>query len=110
MSVYSIDVPELNRVDMLAEQRDLRDMRTRARMSKKAYKDAILQRISAAMDDDRHPLGELMEQLFDAPIRDAYDYRAFLEMRDGRRLGATVLTMVADASLEAYTEADVEGF
>jgi hypothetical protein len=42
MSVYAIDVPELNTIDALAEQRERRDERTRARMSRKAYKDAIL--------------------------------------------------------------------
>lgn len=110
MPVYAIDVPEGNSIDELAEARERRDQRTRDRMSKKAYRDAILQRISEAMDDDRHPLGELVDQLFDAPIRDAYDYKAFLEMRDGRRLGATVLCAVCEASLEAYQDADIEGF
>ena len=110
MPVYNIDVPELNRVDELAEARERRDQRTRDRMSKKAYRDAILARISEAMDDDRHPLGELVDQLFDAPIRDGYDYKAFLEMRDGRRLGSTVLCAVCEASLEAYQDADTEGF
>jgi hypothetical protein len=110
MAVYSIDVPERNSIDSLAEQRELRDAAVRARMSKKAYKDAILQRIADAMDDDRHPLGELVEQLFDAPLRDRYDYNAFLNMRDGRRLGATVLCAVCEASLEAYQDADTEGF
>jgi hypothetical protein len=110
MLVYAIDIPELNTVDELSAARERRDQRTRDRMSKKAYKDAILQRISEAMDDDRHPLGELTDQLFDAPIRDAYDYRAFLEMRDGRRVGATVLTAICEASLEAYQDADTEGF
>jgi hypothetical protein len=110
MSVYSIDVPELNSIDSLAEQRERRDERTRARMSKKAYKDAILARISEAMDDRYHPLGELVDQLFEAPIRDRFDYKAFLEMRDGRRIGATVLCAVCEASLEAYQDADSAGF
>jgi hypothetical protein len=48
--------------------------------------------------------------LFDCPIRDSYDYKAFLHLRDGRRLGATVLTMTCDASLAAYQEADDIGF
>ena len=111
MSVYGIEVPELNTVDSLAEQREQRDERTRARMSKKAYKDAILAAISDAMDDRYHPLGELVDRLFDAPIRDTYDYKAFLELRDGRRIGATVLTIVCDSSLDAYQDADSdEGF
>ena len=110
MAVYDINVPELNRMDELSATHERRDQRTRDRMSKKAYRDAILQRISEAMDDDRHPLGELVDQLFDAPIRDDYDYRAFLEMRDGRRIGATVLTVICEASLDAYQDADTEGF
>jgi hypothetical protein len=110
MPVYNIDVPERNSIDALAELREQRDARVRARMSKKAYKDAILEAISDAMDDERHPLGEMVGLLFDCPIRDSYDYKAFLHLRDGRRIGATVLTMTCDASLAAYQEADDIGF
>jgi hypothetical protein len=110
MSDHAVNVPEFNTVDSLAEQRDARDARTRARMSQKAYKDAILQRISDAMDDERHPLGELVDRLFDCPLRDEWDYRGYLGMYDGKRIGATVLTMICDSSLEAYQEADIEGF
>jgi hypothetical protein len=108
MPVYNM--PQPSTIDTFAEQREARNARVRARMSRKAYKDDILQRIADAMDDERHPLGELVEMLFSAPLRDAFDYRAFLEMRDGRRLGACVLTMICDASLAAYEEADDEGF
>jgi hypothetical protein len=110
MPVYGIKVPERNSTDTFAEERELRDARVRARMSRKAYTDAILAAIADAMDDERHSLGEMVDRLFDAPIRDQFDYRAFLELRDGRRLGATVLTMICDASLAAYEEADTEGF
>jgi hypothetical protein len=110
VSGQSVNVPERNSIDTLAEERELRDARVRARMSRKAYTDAILEAISDAMDDERHPLGEMVGRLFDCPIRDAYDYRAFLELRDGRRIGATVLTLICDASLQAYQEADTEGF
>jgi hypothetical protein len=110
MSVYSINVPELNSIDALAEAREQRDQRTRAHMSKKAYKDDILARLSDLLDDSRHPLGELVDQLFEAPIRDSYDRKAFLEMRDGRRVGAAIVCAVCDASLEAYQDADTEGF
>jgi hypothetical protein len=110
LSSHGVNVPERNSLDTLAEQRERRDARTRARMSRKAYTDAILARIREAMDDRYHPLGELVDRLFEAPIRDHYDYRAFLEMRDGKAIGATILCAVCDASLEAYQEADDEGF
>jgi hypothetical protein len=110
MSVYSIDVPERNTVDELAEAREQRDQRTRARMSKHAYKDAILQRLSDAMDDERSPIGELVDRLYDAPLRDSYDYRAYLSLHDGHRIGAEVLTAVCDCSLAEYQDADLEGF
>jgi hypothetical protein len=111
MSDHPVNVPDLTSIDRLAEQREQRDQRTRSRMSKKLYKDQIFQALAEAMEDERHPVGELVAMLWDAPLRDPYDYRAFLEMRDGRRLGATVLTMVCDASLAAYQQADAdEGF
>jgi hypothetical protein len=55
-------------------------------------------------------IGELVSTLFEAPLRDVYDYRGFLEMRDGRRIGKAAITLVCDASLEAYEDADDEGF
>jgi hypothetical protein len=110
MAIYNISVPELNRVDHLAEAREQRDQRTRARMSRQGYTDAIRQRLTEAMDDPGHPLGELVEQLFEAPIRDAYDARAFIEMRDGRRVGAAIVCAICDASLASYEAADTDGF
>jgi hypothetical protein len=111
MSVYHIEVPPCNSIDALAEQRERRDQRTRARMSKKAFLDDILTRLMDEMLDKYSALGELADMLFDAPIRDRYDFNAFLSMRDGRRVGKAMMTLVAEASLDAYTEADAdEGF
>jgi hypothetical protein len=110
MPVYSIDVPERNRIDTVADALAQRDARVRANMDRQAYTDAILAAIADAMADERHPIGELVDRLFDCPLRDQFDYRAFLELRDGRRIGATLLTLICDASLAAYQEADEEGF
>jgi hypothetical protein len=110
MAVYNIDVPEGNTIDAVAEAREQRDARTRARMSKTAYKDAILTRLAEAMEEIGNPIAELVDQLFEAPLRDGYDYRAVVEMRDGRRVGATVVCAICDASLAAYRDADTEGF
>ena len=62
------------------------------------------------MDDPRTGLGEVVDRLFDAPIRDAYDRQAYLHLHDGHRLGAQVLGLIADISLTHYQDADVEGF
>ena len=110
MSVYSINVPEANSIDALAEAREKRDAAVRGRMSKKAYQEDILQAVKDAMQEPGHPLAELVDQLFDAPIRDPFDRRAFLEMRDGRRLGKSILAMITQASLDSYQEADTDGF
>jgi hypothetical protein len=79
----------------------------RARMSKKAYRDDILARLADMLDEPGHPLTKLADQLFDAPIRDAYDYRAFLEMRDGRRIGATCSGNNAMSGLKAVAAWEV---
>jgi hypothetical protein len=110
MPMYNISVPEANLIDALAEAREQRDQRTRARMSKKAFLDDILVRLMDELLDERTTLGELADHLFDAPIRDQFDCRAFLEMRDGRRAGIAIMTLVAQASLDAYQDADNEGF
>jgi hypothetical protein len=110
MSMYNISVPEANQIDALAEARDKRDQRTRARMSRKAYIDAILEGMRDAMETHGNPLCELADMLFEAPVRDRYDCNAFLAMRDGRRAGKAIMTVVAEASLAAYQDADNEGF
>jgi hypothetical protein len=110
MSVYDIQVPSCNTIDALAEQRDARDQRTRARMSRKAYIDAILEGVRDAIETHGNPLCELADMLFEAPVRDRYDCNAFLAMRDSRRAGKAIMTLVAEASLESYQSADNEGF
>jgi hypothetical protein len=115
MSAYTfsgmeINVPECNTMDSLAEQRERRDARTRARMDKNAYKDAILASLADAIGDERNPIGELVDMLFEAPIRDHFDARAFVEIRDGHSAGRTLLHRIVEASLEAYESADSEGF
>jgi hypothetical protein len=110
VSTYNIEVPERNSIDSLAEQREQRDDAVRARMSRKAYTDAIIQGVTEALEDMGHPLAEVADTLFDAPIRDGFDARAFLHLRDGQRLGQAMLRIVAEASLASYQEADDLGF
>jgi hypothetical protein len=109
-SDHAVNVPPLNSVDALGEQREARDARVRSLMSKKLYKDAIFEAIAEAMEDERHPLGELVSMLWSCPIRDAYDLKAVVAMREGKALGKAVLQMVAEASLYTYTDADIDGF
>jgi len=79
-------------------------------MSKAAYQEEILRYVADALQEIGHPLAEVADTLFDAPIRDAWDGKAFLHMRDGQRVGAAVLRLVAEASLAAYQAADDIGF
>jgi hypothetical protein len=109
-SDHAVNVPPLNAVDSLGEARERRDARTRANMSRKAYLDAILQRMSEAMADPRSPIGDLVDRLFSSPIRDDWDYRSYLALYDGKRVGAELLCMICDCSLAAYQDADSEGF
>jgi len=110
MEVYFNGVPPCNRIDAIAEAREKRDAAVRACMSKPAYQAAILEALKEALVEIGHPLAELADMLFECPIRDPYDYKAFLSMRDGQRLGRSLLTIVAQASLSAYQSADTLGF
>jgi hypothetical protein len=38
------------------------------------------------------------------------DLDAFLSMRDSRRAGKAIMTLIAKVSLEAYQDADIDGF
>lgn len=107
MSTWNVDVPDRPDYDAIAEQRDEQDARIRARMSRSAF----LADVQAAFAEElRHtdtPLEDLCAMMFEAPIRDLYDHRAFLnsQMRDAKRLGQALLKIVADVSLEHYQEA-----
>jgi hypothetical protein len=108
MPAYNISVPQANSIDHLAEQREKRDQLVRSRMSKAGYTTAIIEAITEAIENPSTPLGELVEMLFDAPIRDHFDLKAFLNMRDGRLLGKTLIHLVAQCSLNAYDQASGE--
>jgi hypothetical protein len=112
MSVYGIEVPELNRIDTLAEQHEARDERTRARMGRKAMRDRIVEGLLDAIDEHGNPVSDAEELFWSAPARDQYDLRAICEMRGDstRRLGQTLLRIIAEASLHEYEDADNEGF
>jgi hypothetical protein len=107
MSSYGIEIPYAPEEDRGQARRDAQDARIRGRMSRSAYLADIQQRFAEAMRETDTPLEELVTMMFDAPIRDLYDHRAFLnsQMRDAKRLGQALLKIVADASLSAYQEA-----
>ena len=104
-------VPELNSIDSLREAAEKRDAQVRANMSKPDYLAAIAVSLMEMVLDESTPLGELSSLLFECPIRDVFDLRAFEYMRDGQRIGKSVIHIVASMSLEAYsTESDRIGF
>jgi hypothetical protein len=106
-SDHAVNVPKDNRIDALAEARE---QRTRARMSRKAYIDAILESIRDAMEERGNPLADLADMFWDEPCRDRFDLNAALSLHDGRRAGKAITTLVAEASLNAYQDADSKGF
>jgi hypothetical protein len=110
MPAYNIEVPPCNSIDALAEAREHRDQQVRARMSQPAYQAAIIEAITEAIENPSTPLGELVEMLWSAPIRDHFDLRAFLHMRCPIGLGKALIHLVAQASLNAYEAADTIGF
>jgi hypothetical protein len=80
---------------------------SRGRMSRAAFLADVQSRFADAIRETDTPLEDLCTMMFEAPIRDLYDHRAFLnsQMRDAKRLGQALLKIVADVSLEHYQEA-----
>ncbi len=107
MSTYSIEIPDRPQHGHVQQLREQQDERIRARMSRSAFLADVQQRFADALRETDTPLEELCATMFEAPIRDLYDHRAFLnsQLRDAKRLGQALLKIVADASLEAYQEA-----
>ncbi len=113
MSLYDINIPYPTEHDHVQQLRVQQDERIRARMSRSAFLADVQQRFAEALRETDTPIEELCAMMFEAPIRDLYDHRAFLnsQLRDAKRLGQALLKSVADASLEAYREAaDEEPF
>jgi hypothetical protein len=82
-------------------------------MSRSAFLADVQSAFADAIRESDTPLEELCVMMFEAPIRDLYDHRAFLnsQMRDAKRLGQALLKIVADVSLEHYQgAADSEPF
>jgi hypothetical protein len=114
MACYHFDgtpfkVPPLNSIDSLREAAEQRDRRIRAQMSKPAYLVCIVEAMVEAMQDESTPLGELTSLLFASPIRDQWDLKAFEALRDGQRLGRSIIHEIAVISWSAY-EAEAQRF
>jgi hypothetical protein len=107
MSIWNVDLPHPPQHDHQQQRRDAQDARIRDRMSRSAFLADVQQRFAEDLRKTDTPLEELVTMMFEAPIRDLYDHRAFLnsQLRDAKRLGQALLRIVADASLEAYQEA-----
>jgi hypothetical protein len=113
MSTYGIDIPFPPEHDHAQQLRDQQDERIRARMSRSAFLADVQAAFAQELRTTDTPLEDLVTMMFQAPIRDAYDHRAFLnsELRDAKRLGQALLKIVADVSLEHYQgAADEENF
>jgi signal transduction histidine kinase len=107
------DLPHRPAHDTEAESREQQDARIRARMSRSAFLAGVQAAFAHELRTTDTPLKELVTMMFEAPIRDLYDHRAFLnsQLRDAKRLGQALLKIVADVSLEHYQgAADEESF
>jgi hypothetical protein len=113
MSTYGIDIPYPPEHDHQQARKDEQDARIRARMSRSAFLADVQSAFAQELRTTDTPLEELVTMMFEAPIRDLYDHRAFLnsQLRDAKRLGQALLKIVADVSLEHYQgAADEEPF
>jgi hypothetical protein len=107
MSAWNVDMPEPQPYDFEQEQREAHDAHIRARMSRSAFLADVQAAFAEAIRETDTPLEELCTMMFEAPLRDIWDHKAFLnsQLRDAKRLGQALLKIVADVSLEHYQEA-----
>jgi hypothetical protein len=107
MAAYNVEIPYPPQHDTLQQAREQQDERIRGRMSRSAFLADVQQRFAEDLRTTDTPLEELVTMMFEAPLRDLYDHRAFLnsQLRDAKRLGQALLKIVADVSLEHYQEA-----
>jgi hypothetical protein len=114
MSRYSfsgmeINLPDRNPIDALAEQREQRDTCIKSRMNRRLFLQDVQAGLADLMDDERGPLGEVIDGLWDCPIRDEADFRGYLHMHSGDRLGAQIMRLVASISMNHFQDAS-DGF
>jgi hypothetical protein len=107
------NIPDATTIDHLAEAAERKDQRIRAHLpSRETFIADVLERLKDELADDRSPLGDLLDRLHDAPVRDQFDARAVTEMRNPSTLGKAVLALIVQASLDLYDaalEASEEG-
>jgi hypothetical protein len=111
--VWNVDVPDRPEYDAIAEQRAMQDARIMSRMNRAVFLSDVAERFAEAIRESDTPLEELCTMMFEAPIRDLYDHRAFLgsQLRDAKKLGAAIMRIVADVSLQHFQgAADDEPF
>jgi hypothetical protein len=77
MSTYGIELPYPPQHDHEQQQREQQDARIRGRMSRAAFLADVQSRFADAIRETDTPLEELVTMMFEAPIRDLYDHRAF---------------------------------
>jgi hypothetical protein len=104
--------PSVSQIDHDADAAERHDAHVRARMHANLYRADLLEALKAALEDDNTVLGETVGHLFQCPIRDRYDQKAYLAARDrsDARLGASVRRLISEVSLEHYREADDAAF
>jgi hypothetical protein len=102
----SITVPERNTIDALAEAAERKEQHIRAHLpSRQVFIDTVLENLRDELTDQYSALGDLVDRLHDAPIRDDFDARAVKGMRNPQTLGRAMLDLIVMASLEMYDEA-----
>jgi hypothetical protein len=104
--------PPVSHIDHEADAAARHDDHVRARMNHNAYRADLLEALKDALEDDSTVLGETVTHLFQAPIRDRYDQKAYLAARDrsDARLGACVRRLISEVSLEHFRGADDAAF
>jgi hypothetical protein len=111
MEMYSfngdhVNVPQRNSNDSAAEAAEHRAAIIMAHMpSREAFVADILARLRDELTNERSPLGDLLDRLASAPIRDYADANSVQNMRNPLTLGRAVLSLIIETSLDAYEAA-----
>jgi hypothetical protein len=103
MSVYSVDVPYPEPYDHAQAMLEQHDEHVRKALKWEQIRLDFLSKIALTWLEGEGTLGTIVEQLTDAPIRDAYDLQGYLRhngARDAKALGQQLMRLLAETVLE----------
>ena len=107
------DQPQPSQIDRAAELRQARWEALKARLNRGAIADEFLAQLEARLLGEHHPLAEVLNELRQWPLEDAFELDTWLQSisrRDKLNFGRALLRLLGEAQLHVLQQLDDRPF